>query len=80
MLDNHPMMDQFHELQRMYNNIKVHDITMDEIYTVSSIIDKLQNTWRNVKHTLKHKKKEITLSELAQRRQSQSFDHQHGDR
>ena len=47
-------------------NMKVHDITMDEIYIVSSIIDKLPNTWRYVKHALKHKKEEITLSELAQ--------------
>ena len=43
MLYNHPVMDQFHELQCMYNNMKVHDITMDEIYIVSTIIDKLPN-------------------------------------
>ena len=65
MLDNRPAMDQFHELQCMYNNMKVHDITMDEIYIVSSIIDKLLNTKRDVKHVLKHKKEEITLSKLA---------------
>ena len=66
MLDNRPVIDQFYELQRMYNNMKVHDITMDEICIVSSIIDKLASTWRDVKHTLKHKKEDITLSELAQ--------------
>ena len=59
MLDNHSVMDQFHELQCMYNNIKVHDITVDEIYIVSSIIDKLSNTWRDIKHTLKQKKKRL---------------------
>ena len=66
MLDNRPVMDQFHELQRMYNSMKVHGITMDEIYIVSSIIDKLPSSWRDVRHTLKHKKEEITLVELAQ--------------
>ena len=46
--------------------MKVHVITMDEIYIVSSIIDKLPSSWRDVRHTLKHKKEEITLTELAQ--------------
>ena len=43
-LDNRPVMDQFRELQHMYNNMKAHDITMDEIYIVSRIIEKLPNT------------------------------------
>ena len=64
MLDNHALMDQFHELQCMYY-MKMHDIIMDEIYIVSSIIEKLPNTWRDFRHTLKHKKEEITLTELA---------------
>ena len=49
--------------------MKVNDITMDEIYIVSIIIDKLPYTWRDVKHALKHKKEDITLSELAQHHQ-----------
>ena len=44
MLENHLMMDYFHELQCMYNNMKLHDITMDEIYIGSNFIDKLPNT------------------------------------
>ena len=71
-LENRPVMNQFHELQRLYNNMKVHDITMDEIYIVSSIIDKLSNTWRDIKYTLKHKKEEITLSEFTQHLQVQA--------
>nr|GFA25654.1 zinc finger, CCHC-type [Tanacetum cinerariifolium] len=37
---------------------------MDETIQVSSIIDKLPLSWRDFKHTLKHKKEELTLVKL----------------
>ncbi|GKC11131.1 zinc finger, CCHC-type containing protein [Tanacetum coccineum] len=37
---------------------------MDEAIQVSCIIDKLPPSWKNFKHTLKHKKEELTLVEL----------------
>ena len=51
-----PIMEQFHEIQRMYDNLKRHDINMDELFVVSSIIDKLPSSWKDVRNTLKHKK------------------------
>nr|GEV08606.1 zinc finger, CCHC-type [Tanacetum cinerariifolium] len=38
---------------------------MDEAIQGSCIIDKLPPSWKGFKHTLKHKKKELTLAELA---------------
>ncbi|GJR21642.1 hypothetical protein Tco_0970169 [Tanacetum coccineum] len=37
---------------------------MDEAIYVSCIIDKLPPSWKDFKHTLKHKKEELTLVEL----------------
>ena len=64
MVDNRPIIDQFHELQRMYANMKIHDISLDEFFIVSSIINKLPPPWRDVRHALKLKKKDISLTNL----------------
>ena len=63
--DNRPIMEQCYEIQRMYDNLKQHSIKMDELFVVSSIIDKIPHTWKYVRSTLKHKKKEIDLTQLA---------------
>ncbi|GKE01014.1 hypothetical protein Tco_1388997, partial [Tanacetum coccineum] len=39
-------------------------MNMDEAIQVSCIIDKLSPSWKDFKHTLKHKKEELTLVEL----------------
>ncbi|XP_021719995.1 uncharacterized protein LOC110687676 [Chenopodium quinoa] len=64
-VDGRSIMDQFHEIQRIYSNLKQHGINVDELFVVSSIIDKLPNSWKDVKHDLKHKKEDISLSNLA---------------
>ena len=66
MVKNRPVINQFHELQRMHANMKLHKIEMDEVFVISCIIDKLPPSWRDVRHTLKHKREEITLSDLGQ--------------
>ena len=66
MVENRPVIDQFHELQRMHANMKILEINMDEVFIVSSIINKLPPSWRDVRHALKHKREEITLSDLGQ--------------
>ena len=65
-VENHPVINQFHELQRMHAKMQIHEIKMDEVFIVSSIIDKLSSSWRDVRHALKHKREEITLSDLGQ--------------
>ncbi|GJZ12524.1 hypothetical protein Tco_0547754 [Tanacetum coccineum] len=39
-------------------------MNIDEAIQVSCIIDKLSPSWKDFKHTLKHKKEELTLIEL----------------
>ncbi|GJT09859.1 zinc finger, CCHC-type containing protein [Tanacetum coccineum] len=41
-----------------------HKMNMDEAIQVSCIIDKLPPSWKDFKHTLKHKKEELTLVEF----------------
>nr|GEY61324.1 hypothetical protein [Tanacetum cinerariifolium] len=41
-----------------------HKMNMDEAIQVSCIIDKLPSSWKDFKHTLKHKKEELTLVDL----------------
>ncbi|CAO2812905.1 unnamed protein product [Amaranthus hypochondriacus] len=50
----------------MHANLKLHKIEIDEVFLVSSIINKLPPSWRDVRHALKHKREEITLSDLGQ--------------
>ena len=38
---------------------------MDETIVVSSIVDKLPPSWKDTKRTLKHKKGDMTLKDLA---------------
>ena len=65
MVENRPVIDKFHELQRTHANMKLHKIEMNEVFIVLSIIDKLP-PWRDVRHALKHKREEIILSDLGQ--------------
>ncbi|XP_021732967.1 uncharacterized protein LOC110699757 [Chenopodium quinoa] len=64
-VDGRSIMDQFHELRRIYGSLEQHGIAMNDLFVVSSIIDKLLPSWKNVKHDLKHKKEDMTLSSLA---------------
>ncbi|KAJ0712899.1 putative RNA-directed DNA polymerase [Helianthus annuus] len=64
MVDERPVMEQYHELLRILGQFAQHDMKMDESISVSSIIDKLPPSWRDVKHNLKHQKGELTLVEL----------------
>ncbi|KAJ0805403.1 putative RNA-directed DNA polymerase [Helianthus annuus] len=64
MVDERPVMEQYLELLRLLGQFAQHDMKMDESISVSSIIDKLPPSWRDVKHNLKHQKGELTLVEL----------------
>ncbi|KAF1862606.1 hypothetical protein Lal_00014146 [Lupinus albus] len=57
-------MEQMHEIERILNNFKQHNMQMDEIIIVSSIIDKLHSSWKDFKRTMKHKKDDISLEQL----------------
>lgn len=58
-------MDQFHEIQHIVSRFVQHKITMDETFIVSSIIDKLPSSWKETKRSLKHKKEDMSMEDLA---------------
>ena len=43
----------------------MHNMNIDKPIIVSSIMDKLPPSWKDFKHSLKHKKDDLSLEELA---------------
>ncbi|GKB02506.1 hypothetical protein Tco_0830595 [Tanacetum coccineum] len=64
MTDSRTVMKQYNELLGILGRFIQHKMNMDEAIQVSCIIDKLPPSWKDFKHTLKHKKEELTLVEL----------------
>ncbi|CAM8940731.1 unnamed protein product [Rhodiola kirilowii] len=64
MVDSRPVMEQFHEIQRILGQYAQRNLKMDEAISVSSIIDKLPPAWKDFRRTLKDKKEDISLVEL----------------
>ncbi|GJZ96151.1 zinc finger, CCHC-type containing protein, partial [Tanacetum coccineum] len=62
--DSRPVLEQYNKLLGILGRFTQHKMNMDEDIQVSCIIDKLPLSWKDFKHTLKHKKEELTLVEL----------------
>ncbi|GJW71721.1 zinc finger, CCHC-type containing protein [Tanacetum coccineum] len=63
MTDSRLVMKQYNELLGILGRFTQHKMNMDKAIQVSCIIDKLPPSWKDFKHTLKHKE-ELTLVEL----------------
>ena len=61
MIDKRHVMNQFAELEKMFNHLSQHNMLMDETIVVSFIIHKLASAWNDFKRDLKHKKEETTI-------------------
>ncbi|GJS84663.1 hypothetical protein Tco_0751204, partial [Tanacetum coccineum] len=64
MTDSRQVLEQYNELLGILGRFTRHKINMDESFQVSCIINKLPPSWKDLKHTLKHLKEELTLVEL----------------
>ena len=64
MVDSRLVMEQYNELVRILGQFCLHNINVDESFSVSSIIDKLPPSWKEFKHSLKHRKEDFTIVEL----------------
>ncbi|GJR29737.1 hypothetical protein Tco_1105969 [Tanacetum coccineum] len=64
MTNSRPIMEQYNKLLGILGRFTQHKMNIDEAIRVSYIIDKLSPSWKDFKHTLKHKKEELTLVEL----------------
>ena len=58
------IVEQFNELERISEHFKMHNMNMDETIILSSIIDKLPSQ-KYFKHSLKHKREDLSLEKLA---------------
>ncbi|GJV71498.1 zinc finger, CCHC-type containing protein [Tanacetum coccineum] len=59
-----PVMEQYNEILRILGQFTQHKMNMYEAISVSCVIDKLPPSWKDFKHTLKHKKGELALVKL----------------
>ncbi|GJX18846.1 hypothetical protein Tco_0221523 [Tanacetum coccineum] len=64
MTDSRPVLEQYNKLLSILRRFTQHKMNMYEGIQVSCIIDKLHPSWKDFKHTLKHKKEDLTLVEL----------------
>ncbi|GKB58083.1 zinc finger, CCHC-type containing protein [Tanacetum coccineum] len=64
MTDSRPVMKRCNKLLGILDRFTQHKMNMDEAIQVSCIIDKLHSSQKDFKHTLKHKKEELSLVEL----------------
>ncbi|GKE65290.1 hypothetical protein Tco_1519451 [Tanacetum coccineum] len=62
--DSRPVMEQHNKLLGILGRFTQHKMNVDEAIQVSCIIDKLSPSWKDLKHTMNHKKEELTLVEL----------------
>ncbi|CAH9147657.1 unnamed protein product [Cuscuta epithymum] len=69
MVDSRPVMEQFHEIQRLYDQLLIHNMHVNETFAVGSIIDKLPLSWKEVKNSLKRKKEDLSMEQLGRRLQ-----------
>nr|GEV23942.1 hypothetical protein [Tanacetum cinerariifolium] len=58
------VMKQYNEFLGILGRFTQHKMNMDEAIQVSCIIEKLHPSWKDLKHTLKHNKDELTLVKL----------------
>ncbi|GJS17028.1 zinc finger, CCHC-type containing protein [Tanacetum coccineum] len=56
-----PVMEQYHEMLRILGQYTQHNLMMDEAISVAVIIDKLPPSWKEFKHSLKHKRSELNF-------------------
>lgn len=61
MVDEKSIMDQVHEYQNILNEILGEGIKIDDVFQITSLIEKLSLSWKDYKASLKHKRKELTL-------------------
>ena len=65
MIDDKSVVEQFNELEKLFNTFKQYNMNLDETIVVSAIIEKLPSSWKDMKRSLKHKKEETPLENLS---------------
>lgn len=66
MVDSRPIIEKSNEILFIPNQFTQHNMKMDDLKLVLSIIDKFLPSWKDYKRNLKHKKEELSLKDLSQ--------------
>ncbi|XP_042967878.1 uncharacterized protein LOC122300936 [Carya illinoinensis] len=66
MINSRSVVEQFNVMMHILDQFSQHNMKMDESISVSSIIDKLPQSWKKYKRSLKHRREEMSLEELGQ--------------
>ena len=64
MIDYKPILPQVHEFQSLVSEIVKEGIWVDEQFQVTTIIEKLPSTWKDIQKTLKHIRRDYSLEHL----------------
>lgn len=67
MVDSKSVDDQVQELEVIFHEIHAEGMMLSEGFQAAAIIEKLPPSWKEFKNYLKHKRKEMTVKELALR-------------
>ena len=58
------MVSQVQELLVILHEIHAEGMMLNETFQVAAIIEKMAHTWKDFKHYLKHKRKEMSIEDL----------------
>ena len=64
MEDSKSLISQVQEIQLIMDEIHDEDMSISESFQVATIIEKFLSSWKEFKHNLKHKHKEMQLEDL----------------
>ncbi len=65
MVESRSIIDQCNEMLTILGHMKSMNMNMDDSISVACIVNKLPPSWHSFKMSLKHKKEEISIEELA---------------
>ena len=65
MVDSKTVFSQVQELQVIIHEIHVEGMVLGESFQVAAVIEKLPPAWKDFKNYLKHKRKEMSMKDLA---------------
>ncbi|XP_052198257.1 uncharacterized protein LOC127805540 [Diospyros lotus] len=67
MVDSKLVVNQLEELQVLFSDLLSEGLVINEPFQVAAVIEKLPPSWKDFKNYLKHKRKELSMEDLAVR-------------
>ena len=64
MNDEKSVSSQIHEFHILLNDLKNEEIDLPEAFVVGCLIEKLPNSWKDYKNSMKHKRKHMNFEDV----------------